>query len=568
MSVLVAELRTNLAQVAAAALLAVTAACGGGGAAKKPAEAQAAPAARAPGAPMFSRGEVLAYSIQDAAGKALGRVHGTYLETEDGFRQVVTRIEVARAGDSVEQIEHAITFRKDMSPVSYKRLSSRKGRYELEFGSSAVHVIENSNTKDVHRDRVQDAVLPDQDLMTLAMAFDREGLKPGATAVLDAFNPESLEHETLKLRAYLEGTARAVDLPGGKATLDAAGKIVRLELSERGWVMVPEVPPGSPPRVLWQPPTEYKKPEAARWEDKAVKIAVSGGVLAGAISIPKDRAEWTGGRAPAVVFLSDRGGQDRNGHQGSLDLGTWELLDRLADSGIVVLRVDDRGVGASTSTVPVAQQGYALDVADGLAMVKQLESEPAVNPDRIFVIGMGTGGITAIGVAGKSELGGLIFIGTPNKRFHELLAAEVGADGERIMRLAIAALRGSEAAAAQVPAERLRLYRASKAMILEQADLDFKAALQAIDKPMAFFQGLKDFEVNWKTDTQKLVEAARKAGRSGETTRVKLYSYENVDHLMKAEPKESSLLRYADPTRRIDPRVLEDLPAWIRAHGK
>ena len=65
--------------------------------------------------------------------------------------------------------------------------------------------------------------------------------------------------------------------------------------------------------------------------------------LAGTISRPKGVT----GKLPGVFFLSGSGGQDRDGFAAGLDVGTHEILDHFTRAGFLVLRVDDRGAGAS-----------------------------------------------------------------------------------------------------------------------------------------------------------------------------------------------------------------------------
>src|SRR5262249_58570341 len=96
---------------------------------------------------------------------------------------------------------------------------------------------------------------------------------------------------------------------------------------------------------------------------------------------------------PALTFLSGSGGQDREGFSSGIDLGTHEILDRLTREGFLVLRFDDRGVGASTGPT----QDIVFDdlVGDGRRAVRYLLARPDVDPKRVAVIGHSEGGLSA-----------------------------------------------------------------------------------------------------------------------------------------------------------------------------
>lgn len=77
---------------------------------------------------------------------------------------------------------------------------------------------------------------------------------------------------------------------------------------------------------------------------------------------------------PGVVILSGSGPQDRDGTFGELRLYA-ALAQALAAQGVSSLRLDDRGVGASTGPAPQAPSDLAADAAAALAM---MEAEPRI----------------------------------------------------------------------------------------------------------------------------------------------------------------------------------------------
>ena len=92
------------------------------------------------------------------------------------------------------------------------------------------------------------------------------------------------------------------------------------------------------------------------------------------------------------MLISGSGSQDRDetimGHKPFL-----VLADHLTKSGIAVLRVDDRGVGASTGDPKVATlEIHATDVEAGLTF---LRGQAAIDGDKIGLIGHSEGGLIA-----------------------------------------------------------------------------------------------------------------------------------------------------------------------------
>ncbi|MFO0726756.1 MAG: alpha/beta fold hydrolase [Myxococcota bacterium] len=533
------------------------AACGGASSQVGP--KNNAPAARAPGAPLFAAKETRAYKIEDKGGKSIGRTYSTFTTSADGDLEVVTRVETTDSGETVG-VEHATTFRKDLSPIRYKRLSSLEGRTAMEFKSDGVEIVRERGGQRIPGERRRTPLLPEDDPMVLAILIDDLRIKPGQTGVLDVLAPIGLSKEAWPVQMFADASGqRVVSLPSGRAVLAASGAIERLELGSRVYVYDPAPPKA--PEVRYTQPLAYQKPLGSRWKDQELRIPVRDGTLAGALSVP----EGGGKPAPLVIFISDRGEHDRSGFLGTLDYGTWEIFDHLADHGVAVLRLDDRGTGASVTTLEEKDISASVLANDARTAIDSLARNPAIDPDRIFLMGHGFGGWIAMSIAPKVHLAGLILMSTPSRGLSELLGSESVKNGkegeaERRGRIELLAMQGQPAAAAEVGPDRLRVLNNERALLLDLAAMDVKAMAAEIKIPVAVFQGLKDFEVSWKADAEPLVEALKKgAGKD----RAKLYAYDHTDHLLKEEAKTSSRERYADRSRHVEPRFLADLIAFI-----
>lgn len=115
--------------------------------------------------------------------------------------------------------------------------------------------------------------------------------------------------------------------------------------------------------------------------------------LAGSLTVPDGDGPF-----PAVVLLSDLGGQDRDATVGNYRL-FGGLANYLSRYGIAVLRLDDRGVGQSGgSTATTTTADRVQDAQAGLAYLRTLSS---IDPAHIGLIGHGEGGNVALLAAGQ-----------------------------------------------------------------------------------------------------------------------------------------------------------------------
>lgn len=557
-----------------ALLFAMITACGG----STPAPQSASTAPRAENGALFNDGDVVAYAVKNKSGTLIGRVHSTYRTggSADENATVQTRlaIDTGTAGQSEVSMELVTTLRPDGCPAAFKKLSSVGGRYELRFQPRAASIITGEGTREVKYERAPVLPLPRHDMMMLAIAIERSKLEPGSAKKLEVLSPESVEKLELDARAWSDAEKHTVvQLPDAKVTLAESGRVLRFEEADTGFVLELEDPPGAPPKI--DPPTEpakYARPAGAQWSDREVSIDVRDGTLAGTLSEPRIRANLDQKFAPGVIVLSGAGAQDRFGFGQGIDHGTWQLCDRLVEDGFAVLRIDDRGAGASTSKIAPEELGLEVMVNDAAALVAFMRTQPGVDPERIFAVGHGHGGLIALLLAAREPLAGVVLLATPFRTLPELLAAqEVEAHGanresaDREVRLAIMALKGNQASRAQIGPQRLAELATQKQLLIDHGGLDMTKTLDAVSKmDISVFQGMKDFQVSWKDDAKPIVDTLKKQG----SKKAKLFVYENVDHLMKEEPSTSSLRRYADRSRRLDPRVLDDLSSWMLTVAK
>ena len=115
------------------------------------------------------------------------------------------------------------------------------------------------------------------------------------------------------------------------------------------------------------------------------------------------------GRAPAVLLL-------QGGSCGSIDVpqagstGPNALLHAIAAQGFVTMRVDKPGAGDSEGP-PCAEIGFREELAGYRAALRALEANPAVDADRVFLLGLSLGGFFAPIIAQDAKIEGISVYG-------------------------------------------------------------------------------------------------------------------------------------------------------------
>lgn len=156
--------------------------------------------------------------------------------------------------------------------------------------------------------------------------------------------------------------------------------------------------PGAPP-IRHQLPV---KPYPYKEEDIAFINPVSALKLAGTLTMPEE-----GNQYKAVVLISGSGPNDRDetiwGHKVFL-----VLADHLTRQGIVVLRMDDRGVGASAGDHGVASISDFAD--DAVAAAHYLAGRDDIDMVKIGFIGHSLGADIAPLAANRSKDAGFVVL--------------------------------------------------------------------------------------------------------------------------------------------------------------
>src|SRR5262245_20834015 len=158
----------------------------------------------------------------------------------------------------------------------------------------------------------------------------------------------------------------------------------------------------SEPAAVMPPPKskpDYSAAADAPYIAEEVVVKTPAGhTLAGTLTLPKSASRMH--PVSAIVTVTGSGPQDRDESIGLEGFRPFrQLADALGRRGIAVLRMDDRGTGASGGTFKGSTSAdFAEDVRAGLAY---LRTRPEIRSDRLAVLGHSEGALIAPMVAEK-----------------------------------------------------------------------------------------------------------------------------------------------------------------------
>jgi pimeloyl-ACP methyl ester carboxylesterase len=318
--------------------------------------------------------------------------------------------------------------------------------------------------------------------------------------------------------------------------------------------------------------------------------------LAGTLTLPAGRGPF-----PAVVLLSGSGAQNRDSE--IVGFRPFKLIaEHLSRTGIAVLRYDDRGVGASSGSIP---ESTTDDFSgDALSAVRLLAARSDIQKARVGLVGHSEGALTAAIAASKSgDVAFIVWLAGSGFRGDELLRQQAtdlaranGADAETLGRILAAHKRMLELvrdggtveeitaitrtlARAQVETlpEKQRkaipnVDAAVEAMLPAQVAamrstwfrsfifFDPASALEKVTCPVLAIFGERDMQVPPALNRPPVEAALARAGNRQVTTKV----YPESNHLFqRAQTGHPS--EYATLPKEFVPGLLDDIAAWIAA---
>jgi dienelactone hydrolase len=372
---------------------------------------------------------------------------------------------------------------------------------------------------------------------------------------------------TVPLFVVLGGTtlpARVVGARTGEASITVSGVALRLALDPEGRVLggwVPSqgvvfertLPAGGRLPAGAREVADYSAPPGAPYTAEEVRVPTPGGfALAGTLTLPR------GGRGPvpAVVLVSGSGPQDRDSRIAGVPgyRPFAQMADTLGRRGIAVLRLDDRGVGASGGD---PSRATSADFADDVrAALAYLRTRPEVDARRLAVAGHSEGGMIAPMVAADDPaLAAVVLLAGTSRTGREINAMQ---NRQAIEASGLTAAQ-RDSVAATVPA-RVDSLAAAIPWFRFWLDHDPLPTLRRVRQPVLVLHGATDHQVE-PAQAAEIAAALRAAGNRDVTVRV----FPGINHLFLPDPSGLPGGYGSLPSSRVPAEVLGLMADWLAA---
>ncbi|MCW6008886.1 lysophospholipase [Micromonospora sp. CPCC 205371] len=295
--------------------------------------------------------------------------------------------------------------------------------------------------------------------------------------------------------------------------------------------------------------------------EQTVQIPAAGALLAGTLTQPDGD-----GRHPTALLINGSGPIDRDSAMPGMALGLGRALAMtLADHGYVLLRYDKRGVGASSGDY--LSTGFHDESDDAAAALAALRAHPAVDPERVFVVGHSTGAVVAANLvraaappagyvllAGAAQPGARVMawqsdriaatLPRPLRPFGPILVRRQARERDRVRR------------STTDRHDRMPRSRLTDRWLREYMAHDPRPDLATIDRPMLAITGSKDIQVD-PADVARIGRLVT-GPFDGEVP-------SDLTHLLRRDPGPPGLWRYRSQLNRpIDGSVTQRIVAWAR----
>ncbi len=367
-----------------------------------------------------------------------------------------------------------------------------------------------------------------------------------------------------------------------KGHLSTDQQTIQGQFSQNGQSFVLNFQRGAYPSEVNRPQTP-QAPFDYSVEEVEVANKQAGHTLAGTLTLPK------GDPKAALVLITGSGPQDRNetvfSHQ-----PFWVIADHLTRHGYAVLRMDDRGVGASGGDFSSATTAdFVTDISAGLDFLKQRADIPK---GKLGLLGHSEGGMIAPMVgAARSDVAFLVLLAAPGVPIKDLMADQArdamkaqGADAataqkawkDSVKRNAFLAKHSGQSD--YVEQVKAYIEQDLKATGLSGEALDSAVQSQAASLTTAWFEYFIQFDpkvylqqihvpvlaINGETDVQVAAEPnlkGIKAALAGNKD-VEIKAYPQLNHLFQTSSS-GAVHEYIKIEETIAPQVLKDITRWL-----
>ena len=304
---------------------------------------------------------------------------------------------------------------------------------------------------------------------------------------------------------------------------------------------------------------DYSATAGAPYSAESVTVPTSMGHTLGG-TFTKPLAVSPTGTFAVVISISGSGAQDRDEYIGIVPKG-YRLFRQIADTlgrrGIAMLRMDDRGYGASGGDFATStSRDFANDTR---AAIAYLRTRPDVDARRIFLAGHSEGGLVAPMVAvDEPSLAGIVLMAGPARTGREILNFQVRYGIEHDTTIS-RAKRDSMLAHASVTVDSALN---SSAWLKFFGGYDPIATARRVKVPVLILQGGDDQQVI-ASEAKTLETTFKAAGNHDVTIKV----FPALNHLFIHQPGGDPSGYTSLPSNLAVPEVIGTLAEWVHAHS-
>jgi uncharacterized protein len=299
-------------------------------------------------------------------------------------------------------------------------------------------------------------------------------------------------------------------------------------------------------------PPDYSAPADAPYTAEEVIVATPAGhTLVGTLTRPRSAEP-----VPAIVTITGSGAQDRD--QAIPTVRGYrpfrQVADTLARRGIAVLRLDDRGFGASTGNFATAT---SADFADDIrAALDYLRTRPDIDGARLGLVGHSEGGMIAPMVAATDPgLAGIVVIAGPAQTGREIITYQQRYVIENSPTIRAEARDSALADAA----DQLTELAARQPWLQYFLDYDpLPTARKVRTTPVLVLQGETDRQIT-ADQAHALATAFREAGNPDVT----LHILPGINHLLVPDPDGNPAGYAALTDTTVSPALLGMIADWL-----
>ncbi len=297
---------------------------------------------------------------------------------------------------------------------------------------------------------------------------------------------------------------------------------------------------------------DYSSPAGAPYSALEVKVTTRGGfLLAGTLTLPTASKR----PVPCVVTITGSGPQERDerilGVKGYRPF--HQVADALGRRGIAVLRMDDRGTGASGGLFKGASTAdFAADIEDAVVWLRK---DSRIDGAKLALLGHSEGGLIAPMVAEKDpRLRAIVLMAGPAYTGRRIIEYQ---NGQAVQRgnPASAAVRDSLVRQAMAEVDSIAKVDPWMAFFLAHDPLTVAARVRT---PALVLQGDTDRQVTAE-QCDLLAEAFRKGGNKS----VEARRFADLNHLFLKDPSGDPLgySRLADTA--VPAEVMQVITNWL-----